>query len=99
MTATTELPERPSAAVRGLRRMRGFYGGGTLLWAASAAWTGWLNPGSRQMWVSLLLLAVFGGLLATASLWLGRTARSRPAARRERTATLRPATAARHVRA
>lgn len=85
--------------MRGLRRVRGFYAGGALLWAASAAWTGWLNPGSRQMWVSLLLLTVFGALLATTSLWLGKATRSRPVVRRARTATLRPAGAARHVRA
>ncbi|MFE0790329.1 hypothetical protein ACFW4T_34065 [Streptomyces mutabilis] len=60
-------------AVRQLRRMRTFYAAGVLLWAAAAAWTGWTHPGGRQMWVSLLLLlAVFTGLLATASLWLHR---------------------------
>ncbi|MFG2894775.1 hypothetical protein [Streptomyces sp. NPDC048248] len=57
-------------AVRQLRRTRTFYTAGVLLWAASVAWTGWTHPGSRQMWVSLLLLAVFTGLLSTASLWL-----------------------------
>ncbi|MFJ9038560.1 hypothetical protein ACIRF8_18455 [Streptomyces sp. NPDC102406] len=72
MTANTEPSERASA-VRGLRRIRVFYTGGTVLWAASAAWTGWLAPGSRQMWVSLLLLAVFGALLAATSLWLSRS--------------------------
>ncbi len=59
-------------AVRQLRRVRTFYTAGVLLWAAAATWTGWTHPGSRQMWASLLLLAVFTGLLATASLWLHR---------------------------
>ncbi|MFH8804897.1 hypothetical protein ACH4F6_35945 [Streptomyces sp. NPDC017936] len=59
-------------AVRQLRRVRAFYAGGVLLWAALTAWTGWQLPGSRQMWVSALLLVVFGGLLLTASLWLQR---------------------------
>ncbi len=57
-------------AARQLRRVRDFYSAGVLLWAAAAAWTGWTHPGSRQMWVSLLLLGVFAGLLATASVWL-----------------------------
>ncbi|MFD3531339.1 hypothetical protein [Streptomyces sp. NPDC058664] len=59
-------------AARQLRRVRAFYSAGALLWAAAAAWTGWTHPGSRQMWVSLLLLAVFAGLLATTSVWLWR---------------------------
>ncbi|MFH8562064.1 hypothetical protein [Streptomyces sp. NPDC017988] len=59
-------------AVRQLRRTRVFYMAGVLLWAATALWTGWTHPGSRQMWVSLLFLAVFIGLLAAASLWLHR---------------------------
>ncbi len=59
-------------AVRQLHRVRSFYTAGVLLWAASAAWTGWQAPGSRQMWVSVLLLAVFTALLATAVLSLRR---------------------------
>jgi hypothetical protein len=59
-------------AVRQLHRVRSFYAAGVLLWAASAAWTGWQAPGSRQMWVSVLLLAVFTALLATAGLSLRR---------------------------
>ncbi|MFF8974704.1 hypothetical protein [Streptomyces sp. NPDC014995] len=59
-------------AVRQLRRIRTLYAGGALLWAASAAWGGWDDPGSRQMWVSVLFLAVFTGLLAVTSLWLWR---------------------------
>ncbi|GAA2610171.1 MULTISPECIES: hypothetical protein [Streptomyces] len=57
-------------AARQLRRIRSFYAAAMVLWAGSAAWTGWQAPGSRQMWVSVLLLAVFTVLLATASLSL-----------------------------
>lgn len=59
-------------ALRQLRRTRGFYLAGAILWAAAAAWTGWAHPGSRQMWVALLLVAVFTALLGTTSLWLHR---------------------------
>ncbi|TQL24735.1 MULTISPECIES: hypothetical protein [Streptomyces] len=59
-------------AVRQLRRVRAFYTAGALLWAVLTAWAAWQQPGSRQMWVSALLLAVFSGLLLTASLWLQR---------------------------
>ncbi|MBV1938564.1 hypothetical protein [Streptomyces sp. BV286] len=59
-------------AVRQLHRMRAFYAAAVLLWAASAAWTGWAHPGSRQMWVSALFLLVFAGLLSVTSLWLRR---------------------------
>ena len=85
-------------AVRQLRRVRAFYIGGVLLWAVLTAWTGWQLPGSRQMWVSALLLAVFSGLLLTASLWLQRlqAAGSRRPARH---ATSRKATAPRHAHA
>ncbi|MFI6038513.1 hypothetical protein ACIBBD_31140 [Streptomyces sp. NPDC051315] len=58
--------------MRQLHRMRTFYAGGVALWAASAAWVGWEDPGSRQMWVSVLFLVVFTGLLALTSLWLWR---------------------------
>ncbi|MFG3157348.1 hypothetical protein ACGF7W_35540 [Streptomyces sp. NPDC048219] len=61
-------------AVRQLRRIRSFYAAGILLWAGSAAWTGWQAPGSRQMWVSVLLLAVFTTLLTTATVSLRRLA-------------------------
>ncbi|MET9957232.1 hypothetical protein ABZ135_37545 [Streptomyces sp. NPDC006339] len=61
-------------AVRQLRRIRSFYAAGILLWAGSALWTGGQAPGSRQMWVSVLLLAVFAVLLVTASLALRRLA-------------------------
>ncbi|WP_189710902.1 hypothetical protein [Streptomyces anandii] len=59
-------------AVRQLHRIRSLYAAGVLVWAASAAWTGWQAPGSRQMWISVLLLAVFTGLLVTAVLFLRR---------------------------
>ncbi|RAJ82721.1 hypothetical protein K377_04442 [Streptomyces sp. PsTaAH-137] len=65
-------------ALRQLRRTRGFYMAGVLLWTAAAVWTGWASPGSRQMWVSLLLAAVFAGLLGTASLWLHRLRINQP---------------------
>ncbi|MEU5599936.1 hypothetical protein [Streptomyces sp. NPDC020298] len=59
-------------AVRQLHRVRSFYALGVLLWATSAAWSGWHAPGSRQMWTCVLLLAVFTGLLITAGLSLRR---------------------------
>lgn len=59
-------------ALRQLRRMRAFYAGGAVLWAASATSAGWDEPGSRQMWVSGVLLVVFAALLAMTSLWLRR---------------------------
>ncbi|MET8116464.1 hypothetical protein [Streptomyces prasinus] len=85
-------------AMRQLRRVRAFYTGGVLLWAVLTAWTGWQLPGSRQMWVSALLLAVFSGLLFTASLWLQRlqAAGSRRPAHH---ATSRKTTAPRHAHA
>ncbi|MER8009518.1 hypothetical protein [Streptomyces sp. NPDC094149] len=57
-------------AARQLRRMRAFYTAGVVLWAASSIWTGWVSPGSRPMWTSLLLLAVFAVLLGLACRWL-----------------------------
>ncbi|MFE9122716.1 hypothetical protein [Streptomyces sp. NPDC007172] len=59
-------------AVRQLRRVRGFYALGLMLWGASTAWTAWQSPGSRQMWASALLLGIFTGLLSVTSLWLHR---------------------------
>nr|WP_229891855.1 hypothetical protein [Streptomyces lavendofoliae] len=59
-------------AARQLRRIRSFYAAAIALWTGSVLWTGWQAPGSRQMWVSVLLLAVFTVLLATASLSLRR---------------------------
>lgn len=55
-----------------MRRVRTFYATGVALWLTAALWTGWMHPGSRQMWVSLLLLVLFSGLLVTATLWLQR---------------------------
>lgn len=45
-------------AVRQLHRVRTFYGMGILLWSASTLRTAWQSAGSRQMWVSALLLTV-----------------------------------------
>ncbi|NEA63341.1 hypothetical protein [Streptomyces sp. SID12488] len=59
-------------ALRQLRRMRLFYAAGAALWAVSSALVGWDDPGSRQMWVSVLFLVVFTGLLSVTSLWLWR---------------------------
>lgn len=64
--------------------MRNFYAGGVALWAASSAWTTWDAPGSRPMWTSVLLLAVFAALLAMAWRWLRQlepAEAARPAAR------------------
>lgn len=83
-------------AARQLRRVRSLYTAGALLWAAAAAWTGWLQPGSRQMWVSVLLLTVFTGLLVTASMWLRRL---RPTARPTHHAASRRAVTPRHANA
>jgi hypothetical protein len=58
--------------LRQLRRMRLFYAGGAALWAVSTALVGWDEPGSRQMWVSVIFLVVFTGLLSATSLWLWR---------------------------
>lgn len=59
-------------ALRQLRRIRTFYAGGAALWAASAVSAGWVDPGSRQMWIAVVLLLVFTMLLSMASLWLWR---------------------------
>ncbi|WP_345665596.1 hypothetical protein [Streptomyces venetus] len=57
--------------------MRTFYAGGAVLWAASALVAGWDDPGSRQMWVSVVLLAVFTALLSMTyvCLWRQQSAR------------------------
>ncbi|MFH9015326.1 hypothetical protein ACH4C6_28640 [Streptomyces sp. NPDC017943] len=84
--------------VRQLHRVRTFYVGGALLWVVLAAFTAWQSPGSRQMWVSALLLAVFSGLLLTVSLWRERlqgTSEGRPAHH----AVSRKASASRHASA
>ncbi|MEV4950223.1 hypothetical protein [Streptomyces sp. NPDC053755] len=86
-------------AARQLRRVRTFYAAGVALWAAAAAWTGWAHPGSRQMWVSVALLAVFTGLLCTAWLWLRRLQAITPAHRPAHHAAPRRATARRPANA
>ncbi|MFI9065595.1 hypothetical protein ACIGQE_27620 [Streptomyces sp. NPDC053429] len=85
-------------AVRQLRRVRTVYTAGVLLWAAAAAWTGWTHPWSRQTWASVLLLAVFTGLLGTASLWLRRL-QAAPGHKPVRYAAPRHAITARQVNA
>ncbi|MFI2040208.1 hypothetical protein ACH470_37190 [Streptomyces bottropensis] len=62
----------PVRAVRQLRRIRAFYATAVCLWASLAAWEGWEHPGSRPMWVAVVLLVVFSGLLSVTSLWLWR---------------------------
>lgn len=69
-------------AVRQLRRIRTVYAAGLALWAVGTAWEGLQHPGSRGMWLSLLLLAVFTGLL---SLTLASLGRHRAAQRLRRT--------------
>ncbi|MFF7736421.1 MULTISPECIES: hypothetical protein [unclassified Streptomyces] len=59
-------------ALRQLRRMRTFYAGGAVLWAASAVSAGWDDPGGRPMWVSVAFLVVFVALLGLTVLWLKR---------------------------
>ncbi|MFF6879590.1 MULTISPECIES: hypothetical protein [unclassified Streptomyces] len=59
-------------ALRQLRRMRTFYAGGAALWAVSAGSAGWDDPGSRQMWISVVFLVVFAALLGMTSIWLRR---------------------------
>ncbi|MFE1591076.1 hypothetical protein ACFW6Q_36000 [Streptomyces sp. NPDC058737] len=84
-------------AERQLRRIRSFYTAAILLWAGSAAWTGWQAPGSRQMWVSVLLLAVFTVLLVTASLALRRLAVPATGRPVHHTAPHRPPSTRRHA--
>ncbi|MFH8253830.1 hypothetical protein [Streptomyces roseolus] len=71
-------------AARQLRRVRGFYAAGVLLWAGAAVWSGRLQQGSRQMWVAVLLAVVFTCLLGATCHWLRRlraaTAGERPPA-------------------
>ena len=77
-------------ALRQLRQIRTFYAGGAVLWAASAAAVGWEDPGSRQMWVSVIFLAVFTGLLSVTSLWLWRQQATRSGAPARHAAPRRP---------
>ncbi|MGV9456429.1 hypothetical protein [Streptomyces sp. NPDC003635] len=84
--------------IRQMRRIRAFYALGALLWAATAAWGGWQSPGSRQMWVPVLLLLVFAGLLSATSLWL-RQHRDNDADRPARHAAPRRSAFRRHASA
>ncbi|MFF3016611.1 hypothetical protein [Streptomyces sp. NPDC057939] len=80
-------------AVRQLRRIRAAYACGFVLWAGGAAWEGWQRPGSRHMWMLLLLLALFSGLLALTVVSLARlrkASRGAPAAAPAARATRRP---------
>ncbi|MFD6879068.1 MULTISPECIES: hypothetical protein [unclassified Streptomyces] len=80
-------------AVRQLRRIRAAYACGFVLWAAGAAWEGWHRPGSRHMWMLLLFLALFSGLLGLTALSLSRlrkAARGAPAASLARRTAGRP---------
>lgn len=70
--------------VRQLRRIRSFYAAAMVLWAGSAALTGWQAAGSRQLWVCVLLLAVFAALFVTASVALRRLAVPATAGRPQR---------------
>ncbi|WP_432197163.1 hypothetical protein [Streptomyces sp. bgisy027] len=83
---------------RQLRRMRALYAAGVLLWAASSIGTAWSSPGGRAMWTSVLLLAVFTGLLALSSMWLRRIGPAAAAARKN-PAPAHDATSTRHARA
>ncbi|MFE2237833.1 hypothetical protein ACFXA4_35385 [Streptomyces sp. NPDC059442] len=74
MAPTSKYPTSLRAA-RQLRRARTHYAAGVLLWASAVTWTAITHPGSRQMWVCLLLLTVFTTLLGTTSLWLHRLRR------------------------
>ncbi|MFD3873185.1 hypothetical protein [Streptomyces sp. NPDC058623] len=72
LTHATPAPR----AVRQLRRIRAAYASGFALWAAAAVWEGWHRPGSREMWVLVLLVALFTGLLCVAAASLYRLRRS-----------------------
>lgn len=80
----------PPPVVRQLRRIRAFYATAAVLWAASAAEEGWTRPGSRPMWVSVVLLVVFTGLLSMTSLWLRRHRTAEAGARTPGAATRVP---------
>ncbi|GGQ09660.1 hypothetical protein GCM10010249_30310 [Streptomyces roseolilacinus] len=51
-------------AVRQLRRIRSMYAAGAALWGLGALLEASERPGSRQMWVFVLLLVIFASLLA-----------------------------------
>ncbi|MET9255387.1 hypothetical protein ACGFZL_24420 [Streptomyces sp. NPDC048182] len=96
MPATTDHPVS-GRTVRQLRRTRLYYLGGFLLWAALTAWTGLAHPGSRQMWVSALLVTTFAVLLLTASRWLRRLEAARAARPARRTPSSHRAAGPRHA--
>ncbi|MFH0521387.1 hypothetical protein ACHBTE_29930 [Streptomyces sp. M41] len=98
MTPETDHAESVRA-LRQLRRIRTFYAAGALMWAASAAAAGWEDPGGRPMWVSVVLLMVFIGLLSLSSLWLGRQQAAGTDAHAHRAAPRRTATWRRHANA
>ncbi|MFM9558207.1 MULTISPECIES: hypothetical protein [Streptomyces] len=89
MTPRKDHP-MPPPVVRQLRRIRAFYATAAVLWAASAAEEGWTRPGSRPMWVSVVLLVVFTGLLSMTSLWLRRHRTTEAGARTPGAATRVP---------
>ncbi|MFD5801430.1 MULTISPECIES: hypothetical protein [unclassified Streptomyces] len=98
MATSTDSPAPLSVVrrLRQLRRTRASYAVGLALWAVSTAWTGWESPGSRQMWVSVLLLSVFAALLLMTSLWTRRLEKARPAGPAHHAAP-RPAVVAHHA--
>ncbi|MFD5028855.1 hypothetical protein ACFWM0_00270 [Streptomyces sp. NPDC058405] len=51
-------------AVRQLRRVRSLYAGGVALWALGLLLEAGKSPGSRQMWIALLIMGVFTVLLS-----------------------------------
>ncbi|MGW7194573.1 hypothetical protein [Streptomyces chryseus] len=71
MTSKQPQPLAPRV-VRQLRRTRSVYAAGIALWGIGATLEMWQRPGSHQMWVFLLFLIVFTGLLAVTSWWLWR---------------------------
>lgn len=71
MVTKQTAPLAPSA-LRQLRRTRSFYAAGVALWATGTAFGAADQSGGRQMWVPLVFLVVFAGLLSLTSLLLWR---------------------------
>lgn len=71
-------------AVHQLRRIRSVYAAGVALWGVGAVLEASERPGSREMWVSVLFLVVFAGLLSAT---LARLRRHQSAARLPLSAT------------
>ncbi|MDC2947951.1 hypothetical protein [Streptomyces heilongjiangensis] len=84
MAAESDHP-MPQRGVRQLRRIRAFYAVAASGWAVLAAWEGWVHPGSRPMWLSVLFLAVFTGLLTMTTRWLQGQDQDRAGVREVRT--------------